>query len=124
MFHRSFYRTVEATSVTPFSPRALDRGLAGTLVAMARLGHAPMTPPRGAVEILRGGRFAPVVAQMVEELSKKLIEHGVRLPRFRLLQRHGRMNRQFPRRRATFHLTRRTKQMMKAVMDSKGIRTR
>ena len=43
---------VEATSVTPFSPRALDRGLAGTLVALARLGHAPMTPPKGAVEIL------------------------------------------------------------------------
>ena len=27
VFHQSFYRTVEATSVTPFSPRALDRGL-------------------------------------------------------------------------------------------------
>ena len=56
-FHRSFYRSVEATSVTPFSPRALDRGLAGTLVALARLGLAPMTPPRGAGAIL-GGRSA------------------------------------------------------------------
>ena len=35
-FHQSFYRSVEATSVTPFSPRALDRGLAGTYVALAR----------------------------------------------------------------------------------------
>jgi ATP-dependent helicase YprA (DUF1998 family) len=26
-YHESFYRSVEATSVTPFSPRALDRGL-------------------------------------------------------------------------------------------------
>ena len=52
VFHRSFYRTVEATSVTPFSPRALDRGLAGTLVALARLGHAAMTPPKGSVAIL------------------------------------------------------------------------
>ena len=26
-YHQSFYRSVEATSVTPFSPRALDRGL-------------------------------------------------------------------------------------------------
>jgi len=50
---QSFYRSVEATSVTPFSPRALDRGLAGTLVALARQGHAPMTPPKGAAEILR-----------------------------------------------------------------------
>jgi hypothetical protein len=52
-YHQSFYRSVEATSVTPFSPRALDRGLAGTLVALARQGHAPMTPPKGATEILR-----------------------------------------------------------------------
>ncbi|MGO9463517.1 MAG: DISARM system helicase DrmA, partial [Isosphaeraceae bacterium] len=52
-YHESFYRSVEATSVTPFSPRALDRGLAGTLVGLVRLGHLPMTPPRGATEILR-----------------------------------------------------------------------
>jgi hypothetical protein len=52
-YHESFYRSVEATSVTPFSPRALDRGLAGTLVALARQGHLPMTTPRGASEILR-----------------------------------------------------------------------
>jgi len=52
-YHDSFYRSVEATSVTPFSPRALDRGLAGTLVALARQGHLPMTPPKGASEILR-----------------------------------------------------------------------
>lgn len=47
-YHESFYRSVEATSVTPFSPRALDRGLAGTLVALARLGVGAMTSPRGA----------------------------------------------------------------------------
>jgi hypothetical protein len=52
-FHQSFYRSVEATSVTPFSPRALDRGLAGTLVALARQGHPPLTAPKGATEILR-----------------------------------------------------------------------
>lgn len=51
-FHESFYRSVEATSVTPFSPRALDRGLAGTFIALARLGHLPMTAPRGASDIL------------------------------------------------------------------------
>ena len=31
-FHPSFYRAVEATSVTPFAPRALDRALAATLL--------------------------------------------------------------------------------------------
>ena len=52
-YHESFYRSVEATSVTPFSPRALDRGLAGTLVSLVRLGHLSMTAPRGAGEILK-----------------------------------------------------------------------
>ena len=53
VFHQSFYRTVEATSVTPFSPRALDRGLAGTLVALSRLGHAADDAAQG------GGRDPP-----------------------------------------------------------------
>src|SRR5260370_11715999 len=52
-YHQSFYRNVAATSVTPVSPRALDRGLAGTLVALARLGYGPMTSPKGAGEILK-----------------------------------------------------------------------
>ena len=50
-WHDSFYRAVEATSVTPFSPRAVDRGLAAVTVALARLGHAGLTPPRGAYAI-------------------------------------------------------------------------
>lgn len=36
-YHASFYRAVEATSVTPFAPRAVDRGLAALTVALARL---------------------------------------------------------------------------------------
>ena len=47
-YHTTFYRSVEATSVTPFSPRAMDRGLAGTVVALARHGISEMTPPKGA----------------------------------------------------------------------------
>jgi hypothetical protein len=35
-FHRSFYRAVEATSVTPWASRALDRALAAIVVAAAR----------------------------------------------------------------------------------------
>jgi hypothetical protein len=36
-YHATLYRNVEAVSVTPFSSRARDRGLAGTFVAMHRL---------------------------------------------------------------------------------------
>lgn len=36
-YHESFYRNVEATSVTPFSARARDKALHGVLVALIRL---------------------------------------------------------------------------------------
>lgn len=35
-FHEAMYRSVEATSVTPFSPRARDRGMHAVFVALAR----------------------------------------------------------------------------------------
>lgn len=35
-YHRSLYRQVEPTGATPFAPRALDRGLHGVLVSIAR----------------------------------------------------------------------------------------
>ena len=50
-YHESFYRYVEATSLTPFSGPALDRGLAGTLLAMVRHGDPMMTPATAAMEI-------------------------------------------------------------------------
>lgn len=36
-YHGALYRQVEASSVTPFSPRSRDRGLHGVLVALARM---------------------------------------------------------------------------------------
>jgi Helicase conserved C-terminal domain len=38
-FHSTFYQYVEAQSVTPFSPRALDRGLTGSMVSILRHDH-------------------------------------------------------------------------------------
>jgi hypothetical protein len=43
-FHRSFYRAVEATSVTPWAARALDRALAAVVVAAARHVDPALTP--------------------------------------------------------------------------------
>jgi hypothetical protein len=43
-YHEAFYRNVEATSVTPFSGPALERGLAGALVALTRLGTLDLIP--------------------------------------------------------------------------------
>jgi hypothetical protein len=36
-YHATFYQHVEPLSVTPFAPRALDRGLSAVLVALVRL---------------------------------------------------------------------------------------
>lgn len=66
-YHATFYRGVEVTSVTPFSPRALDRALPAALVGLCRLGRKEMTPPLGASEVLsaRGAltSFAELFAQ-------------------------------------------------------------
>jgi hypothetical protein len=70
-YHESFYRSVEATSATPFSPRALDRGLAGTVVSLARQGHAPMTGPRGASAILSERAKLDFVVKVLAERARE-----------------------------------------------------
>lgn len=77
-YHQSFYRTVEATSVTPFSPRALDRGLAGTAIGLARLGHPAMTPPLGAMKMRLEKDNLNFV---IETLSKRAQTHDPDLSR-------------------------------------------
>jgi len=62
-FHASFYRAVEATSVTPFAPRALDRALAALVVAACRHLDADLTPQDGARRL----QDYPQVKQRVRE---------------------------------------------------------
>jgi hypothetical protein len=87
-YHQTFYRSVEAAGVTPFSPRALDRGLAATVVALARLGDPVLSPPRGAERILSERSHLEYVTEALAErarghaaLSKQeadALEHTVR----------------------------------------------
>src|ERR1017187_6298541 len=61
-WHASFYRSVEATSVTPFSPRALDRGLAEVTVALSRQGWPGMTKGPNALRAMElRSSLSPVV---------------------------------------------------------------
>jgi len=72
-YHQTFYRSVEATSVTPFSPRALDRGLAASLVALSRLGVDVMTPPKGAMEILN---TCNALGSVVDRFGERAFNHA------------------------------------------------
>jgi hypothetical protein len=47
-YHATFYQHVEAQSATPFSPRALDRGLTGMSVALMRAKSVDLAPNEGA----------------------------------------------------------------------------
>jgi len=75
-WHTTFYRAVEATSVTPFSPRAIDRGIAAITVALARLGDRRMTAPIRALDILQHRKdlesVADLIAQRAEMHDKEL----------------------------------------------------
>ena len=53
-YHSTLYRFVEATSVTPFSARARDKGLSAVLTSVVRLGTAELAPEKAAVTIARG----------------------------------------------------------------------
>ncbi len=50
-YHATFYKHVEAQSVTPFSPRAMDRGLTGAMLSLMRLENDPFSPNEGAGQL-------------------------------------------------------------------------
>ncbi len=50
-YHATFYKHVEAQSVTPFAPRAMDRGLTGAMVSLLRLSDDALSPNLGAGEM-------------------------------------------------------------------------
>ena len=74
VYHRTFYRSVEATSVTPFSPRALDRALAGALVGLCRHQLPDMVPPTAASRV---GSHLPALQQAVRVFSDRARIHDV-----------------------------------------------
>ncbi len=75
-YHAAFYRAVEATSVTPFAPRAVDRGLAAVAVALARLGPRALTGPLAAERIAEHRAEAEA---WVKALGERAAGHDPRL---------------------------------------------
>ena len=67
-YHATFYRQVEALSVTPFSPRALDRGLTGVLVSYLRLLGEEFNPNDGAGNLARPHAY---IDTALHEISRR-----------------------------------------------------
>lgn len=67
-YHATFYTHVEALSVTPFAPRALDRGLFGVLTSLIRL---PGIEFNGNTRAAAVSRNSPVVSAAVEALVER-----------------------------------------------------
>jgi hypothetical protein len=67
-YHNTFYKHVEANSVTPFSARAMDRGLNGVVAGMVRL-LGPELNANLAAGQLRSD--SPVLARALEALRER-----------------------------------------------------
>ena len=72
-YHATFYKHVEAQSVTPFAPRALDRGLTGTMVSWLRLNHDEYNPNLGA------GQMDSVSKSAVGSVKQVISQRGGRV---------------------------------------------
>ncbi len=68
-YHATFDQQVEALSVTPCSPRALDRGLSAVLIAFLRLFGAEFNPNHGAGQLVRSH---PFVEMALEEICRRV----------------------------------------------------
>jgi hypothetical protein len=64
-FHECFYRAVEATSVTPWAARAMDRALAPVVVAAVRHLIPALTPDAEAGEIVGYKNARAMIVKMI-----------------------------------------------------------
>ncbi len=76
-FHESFYRFVEASSVTPFSARALERGLAGLSVGLARHLGQKMAPNPGVMLVKQD---TELIGKLADIVTARVLAHRVNVP--------------------------------------------
>ena len=71
-YHQTFYKHVEGLSVTPFAPRALDRGLAAVLVSLVRHSTAASNPNTGAQSVDLGSAEVTRIRRLLMERAMEL----------------------------------------------------
>ncbi|MCO6048374.1 DISARM system helicase DrmA [Mesorhizobium sp. RP14(2022)] len=69
-FHASFYRAVEATSVTPFAPRALDRALAALVVAVGRHLEPGLSPSEAVAQVSQHASIRAKLAALLRQRAQ------------------------------------------------------
>lgn len=79
-YHRTLYRQVEALSVTPFAPRALDRGLTGVLASLIRLCDPALNANAGAAAVKEASSPAQRALTAIrdradDQLGPDLVDH-------------------------------------------------
>lgn len=72
-WHQTFYRHVEATSCTPFASLALDRGLPGVAIAMARHSRPELAAPNGA---MASEALQSITEQVAKVLQDRCVATG------------------------------------------------
>lgn len=68
-YHATFYKHVEAQSVTPFSPRAMDRGLTGAMLSVMRLTNEAFSANDGAGSLEHSNQAE--ISSMIDVLSSR-----------------------------------------------------
>ena len=71
-YHATFYQHVEAQSVTPFSPRALDRGLTGTMLSVMRHNYDSFASNDGAAAMDSPSRSE--MLETIDAISQRTLE--------------------------------------------------
>ena len=70
-YHATFYKHVEAQSVTPFSPRAMDRGLTGSMLSLMRLSDDELNSNDGAANLKQTS--ANIVKSTIKTISDRVL---------------------------------------------------
>ena len=75
-YHGSLYRFVEATSVTPFSARARDKGLEGVFTAAVRLGDPGLAAEKNAAQFTPDNTWVKEVVDAIAARAAAVGEPG------------------------------------------------
>jgi hypothetical protein len=76
-YHATFYQQVEALSVTPFAPRALDRGLAALLTSFVRLTGTEFSRNDTAGNVTRDTPYFAQALQAIVRRAEEVTIHNV-----------------------------------------------